>query len=116
MEELEKDDDLLGDLTNFFTNLSVDLPEGWQKKANCRGVNPNLFFPERGVSTSEAKAVCAGCQVKDECLEFAVDRGEKFGIWGGYSERERRKIRKARRIQTHEYTEKEAYKEKKAAG
>ncbi len=87
---------------NELIETLLDLPMGWQKKANCRGVNPNLFYPERGVSTSEAKAVCAGCQVKEECLEFAVQRGEKFGIWGGMSERERRKIRRARRQQTHE--------------
>ncbi len=85
-----------------FIETLIDLPLDWQKKANCRGVNPNLFYPERGVSTSEAKAVCSGCQVKQECLEFAVQRGEKFGIWGGMSERERRKIRRARRQQAHE--------------
>lgn len=68
----------------------------WQEKANCRGVNPDLFFPERGASTKEAKAVCAGCEVKDECLEFALRMGEKFGIWGEKSERERRRIRASR--------------------
>ena len=42
---------------------------GWQSKANCMGVDPDLFFPERGASTKEAKEVCRGCVVKDECLE-----------------------------------------------
>jgi WhiB family redox-sensing transcriptional regulator len=68
----------------------------WQKRANCLGAGPQLFFPERGASTREAKAVCRNCQVRQECLEFALRHGEKFGIWGGYSERERRKIKKAR--------------------
>lgn len=68
----------------------------WQERANCRGVDPDLFFPERGASTKEAKAVCHGCEVKDECLEFALRMGEKFGIWGEKSERERRRIRRTR--------------------
>jgi WhiB family redox-sensing transcriptional regulator len=68
----------------------------WQTKANCMGVDPDLFFPERGASTREAKEVCRGCVVKDECLEYAIANGEKFGIWGGMSERERRRVRRAR--------------------
>lgn len=65
---------------------------------NCLGVNSEMFFPERGASTKEAKAVCAGCIVQTECLEFALANGEKFGIWGGVSERERRRIRKQRAL------------------
>lgn len=68
----------------------------WQLAANCLGVDPDLFFPERGASTKEAKAVCQGCEVRDECLEYALANGEKFGIWGGLSERERRRIRRQR--------------------
>ena len=71
---------------------------GWQSRANCMGVDPDLFFPERGASTREAKEVCRGCVVKDDCLEYALDNGEKFGIWGGMSERERRRLRRARAI------------------
>lgn len=69
----------------------------WQDQANCLGVDPELFFPERGQSTKEPKAVCGGCEVRMECLEFALQHGEKFGIWGGMSERERRRIRRDRR-------------------
>src|ERR1700739_605766 len=58
------------------------------------GVDPDLFFPERGASTREAKEVCRGCVVREDCLEYALANGEKFGIWGGLSERERRKIRR----------------------
>src|SRR4028118_1357450 len=68
----------------------------WQDEANCLGVDPDLFFPERGASTREAKEVCRGCVVREDCLEFALANGEKFGIWGGMSERERRRIRRAR--------------------
>ena len=70
----------------------------WQDFANCLGVDPDLFFPERGASTWEAKEVCRGCVVRGECLEFALANGEKFGIWGGMSERERRRIRRQRAL------------------
>ncbi|MDQ5914013.1 MAG: WhiB family transcriptional regulator, redox-sensing transcriptional regulator [Patescibacteria group bacterium] len=71
---------------------------GWQNLSNCLGVDPDLFFPERGASTREAKEVCKGCVVRGDCLEYALSNGEKFGIWGGLSERERRRIRKQRAV------------------
>ena len=79
---------------------AIDEPEeaGWQLEANCLGVDPDLFFPERGASTKEGKAVCKGCVVREDCLEFALQNGEKFGIWGGLSERERRRIRRQRAL------------------
>lgn len=89
-------------LLTILSDLVPELELHWQNKANCRGVNPSLFYPERGVSTSEAKNVCAGCEVSNECLEFAVQNGEKFGIWGGLSERERRTIRRSRRLRIKE--------------
>ena len=58
-----------------------------------------MFFPDRGGSTVKAKAICKECKVIEECLEFAVDRKERFGIWGGKSELERRAIRKERKMQ-----------------
>ena len=70
----------------------------WQDLANCLGVDPDLFFPERGASTREAKEVCRGCVVREDCLEYALRNGEKFGIWGGMSERERRRIRRQRAV------------------
>lgn len=70
----------------------------WQDLANCLGVDPDLFFPERGASTREAKEVCRGCVVKGDCLEYALANSEKFGIWGGMSERERRRIRRQRAL------------------
>jgi WhiB family redox-sensing transcriptional regulator len=71
----------------------------WQEQANCLGVDPDLFFPERGASTREAKAVCRSCEVQGDCLEYALAHGEKFGIWGGLSERERRRVRRARALE-----------------
>ena len=52
----------------------------WQNYANCLGVDPDLFFPERGASTREAKEVCRGCVVREHCLEYALVNGEKLGI------------------------------------
>jgi WhiB family transcriptional regulator, redox-sensing transcriptional regulator len=65
----------------------------WQERALCAQVDPELFFPEKGGSTREAKMVCAGCPVRPECLRFALAFDERFGIWGGLSERERRRIK-----------------------
>ena len=73
--------------------------QDWQRYANCMGVDPDLFFPERGASTREAKEVCRGCVVREDCLEFALANGEKFGIWGGMRERERRRIRRRRAME-----------------
>ena len=70
----------------------------WHDFANCLGVDPDLFFPERGASTKEAKEVCRGCVVRGDCLVYALQNGEKFGIWGGMSERERRRIRRQRAL------------------
>ena len=81
---------------------SQEETKAWQEFANCLGVDPDLFFPERGASTREAKEVCRSCVVKDDCLEYALTNGEKFGIWGGMSERERRRIRRARAIARRE--------------
>ena len=78
-----------------------DEPEegvGWRRYASCLGIDPDLFFPERGESTREAKAVCQGCCVREHCLESALQNTEKFGVWGGLSERERRRIRRQRSI------------------
>lgn len=84
------------EIVNLFGGIE---DRGWQSRANCMGVDPDLFFPERGASTREAKEVCRGCVVREDCLEYALDNGEKFGIWGGMSERERRRLRRARSIE-----------------
>ena len=70
----------------------------WQDYANCRGADADLFFPERGASTRRAKSICGACDVRTDCLEYAIVNGEKFGIWGGMSERERRRVRRERMI------------------
>ena len=71
--------------------------EPWRLSALCAETDPEAFFPEKGGSTREAKRVCTGCEVRAECLEFALASDERFGIWGGLSERERRRLRLQRR-------------------
>nr|BFF06830.1 hypothetical protein GCM10023233_17990 [Brevibacterium otitidis] len=66
----------------------------WQDQALCAQTDPEAFFPEKGGSTREAKKVCASCEVRFECLEYALQNDERFGIWGGLSERERRRLKK----------------------
>jgi WhiB family redox-sensing transcriptional regulator len=66
----------------------------WQERSLCAQTDPEAFFPEKGGSTREAKKVCIGCEVRAECLEYALAHDERFGIWGGLSERERRKLKK----------------------
>lgn len=67
--------------------------DSWHASAACLGVDPDLFFPERGANNSQAKRTCFACPVQLQCLEYAIVRGEKHGIWGGLSERDRRKLR-----------------------
>jgi WhiB family redox-sensing transcriptional regulator len=67
---------------------------GWQERSLCAQTDPEAFFPEKGGSTREAKKVCRSCDVRSECLEYALAHDERFGIWGGLSERERRRLKK----------------------
>lgn len=66
----------------------------WMADANCRGLDPELFFPAKGEETSQIKAVCRACDVQAECLAYAMNGGEEHGIWGGLSGRERRRLRR----------------------
>ena len=76
-------------------------PEPWKQYGACTTADPDLFFPKRGGDTDKAKAICASCQCRKACLEYALRHGEKFGIWGGLSERERRVLRRAVRVELH---------------
>src|SRR5262249_43161860 len=66
----------------------------WQDRALCAQTDPEAFFPEKGGSTREAKKVCRGCEVQAEGLEDALEHDERFGIWGGLAERERRRLKR----------------------
>lgn len=69
-------------------------PEPWTQDALCAQTDPEAFFPDRGGSTQAAKTICKRCDVTEECLAYALRNNERFGIWGGKSERERRKMGK----------------------
>lgn len=66
----------------------------WMADAKCLNADPDVFFPEKGGSTREAKRVCGECPVRRECLAYALDNDERWGVWGGLAERERRKLKR----------------------
>src|SRR4051794_518356 len=76
--------------------------QDWQRKAGCRGKDQNLWFPEKydGNNGFEAKDICWNeCDVREECLEYAVSNVERIGIWGGYGQKELRRMRAARDLE-----------------
>lgn len=86
-----------GDLS-LWDALALGQPDEeltWQDDALCAQTYPDAFFPDKGGSTREAKQVCAACPVSAKCLEYALTHDERFGIWGGASERERRRMRRS---------------------
>ena len=74
-----------------------DSPTRWMAEGNCRNYPPATFFPSDGVGVDRARAICKGCPVGDQCLEYALEERIEHGVWGGCSERERRRILKRRR-------------------
>lgn len=78
-------------------------PGDWTAAALCSQTDPELFFPEKGGSTKMAKQICESCSVKVECLEYAIEHDERFGVWGGYSERERRRIKRGQKLELSEH-------------
>jgi WhiB family redox-sensing transcriptional regulator len=81
-----------GPIIQLISGESVEL--SWQERALCAQTDPEAFFPEKGGSTREAKRVCLSCDVRSQCLEYALAHDERFGIWGGLSERERRRLKR----------------------
>lgn len=88
-------------MSNRAGNLALGIPKftpappmgNWVDQAACAGLNPELFYPTRGGPTDSAKAVCGPCPVRTECLDYALTTNQPFGIWGGQSERARRRLR-----------------------
>lgn len=76
--------------------------EKWMRKAKCKNLNPSIFFPSDGAGVEVARRICRDCQVKKECLEYALAHHIDHGVWGGTSERERRRILKARKVTNQE--------------
>jgi WhiB family redox-sensing transcriptional regulator len=69
-------------------------PLSWLDHGLCAQTDPDAFFPDKGASSKAAKQVCRGCEVRERCLQYALDHNERFGVWGGLSDRERRQLLK----------------------
>jgi WhiB family redox-sensing transcriptional regulator len=69
----------------------------WRQRSACRGVDPDIFYPATDEEADEAKAICAVCPVREACLEYALANRERDGVWGGATERERRRLVRQRR-------------------
>jgi len=78
--------------------MTSSLDTEWMAQGNCANKPPSTFFPSDGVGVDLARRVCDGCPVKDHCLEYALTNRIDHGVWGGTSERERRRILKARGV------------------
>jgi WhiB family transcriptional regulator, redox-sensing transcriptional regulator len=70
----------------------------WMTQGKCRAMDPALFFPSDGIGVQNAQRTCSECPVKSPCLEYALENRVDHGVWGGTSERERRRILRRRRI------------------
>jgi WhiB family redox-sensing transcriptional regulator len=66
----------------------------WSQRAACLTADTDLFYPEKGVPTRAAKRICATCTVTEECLDYALRTNQRWGVWGGLSERERRRLKR----------------------
>jgi len=95
-DDIDRSDSLagLGAFELLEAVCEADDLAAWQGRALCAETDPEAFFPEKGGSTREAKRICSGCEVRAQCLEFALAHDERFGIWGGLSERERRRLKR----------------------
>lgn len=88
------DDPVLRGVAGLEASEAAEDGFDWQAEALCAQTDPEAFFPEKGGSTRDAKRICQSCAVRAQCLEYALENDERFGIWGGLSERERRKLRR----------------------
>ena len=74
--------------------VNIITPPKWVTGAVCAQTDPESFFPEKGGATGPAKRICRRCAVRAECLDYALAHDERFGVWGGESERSRRRLRR----------------------
>lgn len=82
---------------NLGYDKAVDSEPYWQELALCAQTDPDIFFPEKGGSTTPATSVCTACEVQAECLEYAISNDIRHGIWGGMSDNDRRRMSRERR-------------------
>jgi WhiB family redox-sensing transcriptional regulator len=67
-------------------------PDHWQREAACYGIDPDLFFPTSEEEAGDALDLCSACAVRETCLAWALKNGERYGVWGGLTEQQRRRI------------------------
>lgn len=79
-------------MSEAIDDLAVQESEPWAGRAACRGADPALFFPGPDDDETIALGICARCPVRQPCLEYALEARERFGIWGGTTERQRRRL------------------------
>ena len=72
----------------------------WRQRGACRGLDPDVFYPSSDEESGEAKGICGSCVVRESCLEYALRNHIAHGVWGGASERERRRIARRRRLES----------------
>lgn len=90
----EREDIASRNVLSTLVDLAEDEAQPWQDRALCAQTDPEAFFPEKGGSTREAKQVCRGCEVRAQCLQYALSTEQRAGIWGGLSDRERRRLKR----------------------
>ena len=84
--------------TDFYEEvMSPPMIQSWRNRAACQGVSTDVFYPVSDEDADVAKAICEQCPVREPCLEFAITEREREGVWGGTTERERRRIVRQRR-------------------
>ncbi len=84
-------------MTQQLRQAVTPIPEQWREFARCLGADPDLFYPVSDDAAEAAKAICAVCPVRELCLEYALTAREKEGVWGGLTEKERRRVIRQRR-------------------
>jgi WhiB family redox-sensing transcriptional regulator len=80
-----------------FKDVIHKMSLSWRQSAACRGVDPGIFYPASEEEADVAKLICAQCNVRQTCLEYALAHREREGVWGGATEKERRRIQRQRR-------------------
>jgi WhiB family transcriptional regulator, redox-sensing transcriptional regulator len=86
-------------LTPAIPNLAAALIGPWTARASCTETDPEVFFPPHGDPATQARQICAQCPVRDDCLAYALDADERYGIWGGLDPDERRSLHRRQRRQ-----------------
>ncbi|MFE9251397.1 WhiB family transcriptional regulator [Streptomyces sp. NPDC007088] len=77
----------------MYLDIVATTEPGWQEGALCAQIGTEFFFPEPGSSVREAKRICRSCTIRRDCLEYALRQDERYGVWGGLSEKERKRLR-----------------------